>query len=310
MNYDATITNWIAKLGKSEDAVEYMFNKYFNRLIALAVRKTRGLSAAPRSPEDVALSAINSFCLRVRDGKIVLSTENELWACLFRITTRKACAERRRRYAARRGGNQNPANGYGDDSDEAYFNDVVGREPSPELATELAENADELLALFESTPTRREVVALKLQGLTVEEIAAQTDLSKRTVFWHLNQIQEKWTLYKSLEYLFDNLFDQIPFETLAESLDWPTRTVVAVVEKALELWTRDEPSVSWEPLRLRLFSPREFFALCRDGAPEALRLEENVGTVRRRWTRRALSTWGAELATVVKKTTSDEKNEN
>ncbi len=294
-----TVTNWIARLSDGdESAYDAMFSRYFERLIRLAARKMNGMDQVAYSCEDVALSAARSFCVAVRNKKLIVETEDELWGSLFRITTRKACAERRRRFAAKRGGGAAALRDDGSDEDDAdlFFN-VAGREPSPELALEMAESADELLAVFDQKPTQRRIVELKLQGASNEEIAEKTGLVPRTVLWHLKNIKEKWGFVKAYEYLVENLFAGFSTAYLARSLEASEETVVAVVEKSLELYEKEvgNPRLV-DALRAKLLDPARFEETWSGDAAQTL--ERAAPKVAERWKARSKTTWQNELRRV------------
>lgn len=294
-----TVTNWIARLSDGDEgAYDAMFSRYFERLIRLAARKMSGMDQAAYSCEDVALSAARSFCVAVRNKKLTVSTEDELWGSLFRITTRKACAERRRRLAAKRGGGAATLREAGSEEDDAnlFFN-VAGREPSPELALEMAESADELLAVFNDKPTQRRIVELKLQGASNEEIAEKTDLMPRTVMWHLKNIKEKWVFVKSYEYLVENLFAGFSTAYLARSLELSEETTRAVVEKSLELYEKEvgNPRLV-DALRAKLLDPERFEREW--GADVAQTLEKAAPKIAERWSTHSKSSWQNDLRRV------------
>lgn len=296
-----TVTNWIARLSDGdESAYDAMFSRYFERLIRLAARKMNGMDQVAYSCEDVALSAARSFYVAVRNKKLIVETEDELWGSLFRIATRKACAERRRRFAAKRGGGAAALRDEGSDKDDAdlFFN-VAGREPSPELALEMAETADELLAIFDQKPTQRKIVELKLRGATNEEIAEKTRLTPRTVLWHLKNIKEKWAFVKAYEYLVENLFAGFSTAYLARTLERSEATVCAVVEKSLELYEREigNPRAS-ETLRRKFFEPERFDEDRKNGDETSRTLEKVAPKIAERWAARARTSWQNELTRV------------
>ena len=298
MRRDA-VTNWIARLSDGdESAYDAMFSRYFERLIRLAARKMSGMDQVAYSCEDVALSAARSFYVAVRDKKLIVETEDELWGSLFRIATRKACAERRRRFAAKRGGGAAALRDEGSDEDDAdlFFN-VAGREPSPELALEMAESADELLAVFDQKPTQRRIVELKLQGASNEEIAEKTGLVPRTVLWHLKNIKEKWGFVKAYEYLVENLFAGFSTARLARALELSEETVRAVVEKSLELYEKEvgNPRLV-DALRTKTLDPERFDE--KWGGDAAQTLEKAAPKIAERWTARSKTTWQNELRRV------------
>ena len=268
--FNRSAINWVNKLGDGDKrAQEIMFAKYFDQLIRLARSKMRGMNEAPRDAEDVALSAVRSFCSGIEGGEFVVSDESALWAVLFKITTRKACAERRRQYAKKRGGDKTTVRQVDADEDSDVFQAVAGREPSPELAQATADAADELLAIFENQPKQRQIIELKLRGVSNREIADATGLIMRTVLWHLQKIREKLELTKDFEYLFANLFDGSSLDYLAKWLEKPADKVRAIVEKALELCSKEESPDVVEMLREYFFDYERFLATARQNETRA-----------------------------------------
>ncbi len=303
MNYQLSATNWVVRLADGDErAIETMFAKYFDRLIRLAARKMVGLNQAPRSSEDVAVSAVKSFCAGLKDKRWVFESEDDLWARLFIITTRKACAERRRAYAAKRGKNAQfrPTEG-ADDEETDFFQQVAGREPSPELALELAELADSLLALFDDRPEQRRIVELKLRGFSTKEIAAETGLVERTVVYHLSNIQETWTFLKNGEYLIENAFDGIGVDELAESVGLPSEKIRSFFERALDLWRAESRDATGaELLRLKLFESEQYAERRAVGGEAFERFEETLGRTCDLWKARLRGDWKTELRRALK----------
>jgi hypothetical protein len=119
-----------------DDAVRAVWERYFDRLVRLARKRLRHAPSAMRDAEDVALSAINGFCRRAADGQFPrLDDRQDLWRILMTIAVRKAA-----------GFFRHPI---GWTQDDGILNQIVGREPSPELAATVA---DEVRHLLESLP--------------------------------------------------------------------------------------------------------------------------------------------------------------
>ena len=76
-------------------------------------------------------------------------------------------------------------------SDEGCLAQVVGREPTPEFAAQVAE---EYQRLFDKLPDKglRTIAQGHMEGLTVAEIAARAGRSARTVARKLSLIRELW----------------------------------------------------------------------------------------------------------------------
>ena len=300
MRYEEQITNWIHKLTNGDErAVEVVFAKYFDRLIRLAASKMKGMNAVPRDGEDIAISAIKSLCNGLNENRLELTSEDDLWACLFKITTRKVCAERRRAYAKKRGENQWLVSGDSSsaEDEDALFNAVAGKEPSPELALQMAEAADDLLGLFEKGSIQQQIIQLKLQGLGNQEIAEQTGLVIRTVFWHLKNIQLKWTFYKSMEYLVENKVSGMSNEQLAHALGCKEEVIPELLDRILQCWAKelnitdiqgqnDIKLLSW-----RFLDPQRYCELF-ERSPEPIQdLETRLPHIADRWLHQIKRSW-------------------
>jgi len=75
--------------------------------------------------------------------------------------------------------------------DAAAIDHVVGDEPTPEFAAQVAEEYDRLLAAL-GDDTLRRVAVWKMEGLTTDEIAGRLDCSQRTVARKLEAIRVIW----------------------------------------------------------------------------------------------------------------------
>ena len=86
----------------------------------------------------------------------------------------------------KKGGGLAPRCGAEDDLEQ-----VVGQEPTPEFAAEVAEECRRLLDSL-GDPTLRAVALWKMEGYTSEEIAARLDCAPRTVERKLRLIRDTW----------------------------------------------------------------------------------------------------------------------
>ena len=211
-----------------------------------------GMNLAPRSGEDIALSALKSFCFGVREKRIEVANEDDLWGFLFLLTVRKACAERRRVLSQKRGfgvltlsGESHPVGDEGETA--ALFENVVGREPSPALAAELAENGQELLALFDDQTLQTQIIERKLQGASVAEIADELNLVPHTVFYHLKKIKERWALLSNAEVIVEMTFNRCDDEQIARHTELPPAWIAIVRRLFAALWEQSPESSAAPP---------------------------------------------------------------
>ena len=99
-------TIWIRRLKAGDSAAaQRLWERYYGQLVRFAQKK---LATAPRrmaDEEDIALSAVNSFCMGAKQGKFPqLNDHDDLWRLLVTITARKAMHQLRRMRRQKRGG--------------------------------------------------------------------------------------------------------------------------------------------------------------------------------------------------------------
>jgi DNA-directed RNA polymerase specialized sigma24 family protein len=192
------VTTWIELLCAGDRAgAQRLWDRYFPRLVALARKKLQGLPRRAADEEDVALSALNSFCRGAEQGRFPqLEGRDDLWALLLVITTAKAIDLRQRETRQKRGGGKVGGESVldallGDEGGAAGIGQVVGQEPTPPLAAEAAEEFQRLLALLPDDELRR-VALLKMEGFTNAEIAAELGCADATVERRLKLIRSVW----------------------------------------------------------------------------------------------------------------------
>jgi RNA polymerase sigma factor (sigma-70 family) len=194
-----TVSHWVAQLKAGDaEAAQRLWNSYFGRLVALARQMLRGAPRAAADEEDVVLSAFDSFCRGVEQGRFPrLDDRDDLWQLLFVITRRKAIDlvqhERRQKRRPKPGdGAVRHASALESDSSApGGLNQVADSEPTPEMAAEGAEECRRLLDLL-GDATLQSIAVAKMEGYTSEEIAAQLGCSLPTVERKLRRIRLTW----------------------------------------------------------------------------------------------------------------------
>jgi RNA polymerase sigma factor (sigma-70 family) len=193
---DGSVTHWLSQLASEETsfAERELFERYFGKLVEVARQR---LQAAPRTledEEDLALSAMNSFFRRARQGGFErLRNRHELWALLVTIACRKVVNQFKRHSALKRGGRRAgriPTNAVAVSADE--LDKLVALQPTPEMLVHLVDEFNARLQRLNGE-LLREVAMLTLQGYTNAEIAAQLKISERTVRRKLYRIRREWT---------------------------------------------------------------------------------------------------------------------
>lgn len=188
MSENASVTVWIHRIRDGDSlAAQKLWEGYFHRLVALARAKLRAMPRRGADEEDVALSAFDSFCRGVEQGRFPkLDDRDDLWQVLLMITERKAVDllqhEGREKRDWRRTHPADAANG-------AFA--VAGKEPDPGFAAEVADEVEHLLALL-IDPELRTIAILKMEGHTNREIAAKIGKALPTVERRLRRIRSEW----------------------------------------------------------------------------------------------------------------------
>ena len=178
MSAPGSVTVWIAQLKAGDAAAaERLWQGYFRRLVGLARQRLRGRPRAAADEEDVALSAFDSFCRGVEQGRFPdLKDRDGLWALLVLITVRKAADLAQYHRRERRGGGQVRgdsalAGGDGDAGADGVAQIEAG-DPTPDLAAQLAEEFQSLLDRLGSDELGA-IAVWKLEGYTNAEVAAR-----------------------------------------------------------------------------------------------------------------------------------------
>jgi RNA polymerase sigma factor (sigma-70 family) len=197
---EGSVTRWIGDLKSGGDAAaQHLWERYFERLVRLARKKLQN-ARRPRTvedEEDAALSAFDSFCRGVDRGRFPrLTDRDDLWRLLVVLTVRKALDQIERQGAAKRGGGDHQVGefallGGGDDRGADVLDRFLGSEPSPEFAALVTEQHRRLRdALGDASLCQ--VLDLRLEGYTREEIAKRMGCAVSTVKRKLDTIRQTW----------------------------------------------------------------------------------------------------------------------
>jgi DNA-directed RNA polymerase specialized sigma24 family protein len=192
-----SVTYWIDRLKEGDpQAVQQLWEAYFHRLVRLARARLRAAPRRAADEEDVALSAFDSFCRGAGQGRFPrLSDRDDLWQLLVLLTARKASNLVRQELRQCRGGGRVwNASALADDAppgEEPAFANLIGREPDPEFAAQVAEQCRFLLARLGDS-TLQAVAVWKMEGYSNEEIAVKLGRSHGTVERKLRLIRSIW----------------------------------------------------------------------------------------------------------------------
>jgi DNA-directed RNA polymerase specialized sigma24 family protein len=196
---DSSVTLWLQQFlaGDTDVAVKRLWDRYCQRLVALARGMIGDLPRRVADEEDVAHSAFDSFCRGVARGRFAeLNDRDDLWRLLVTITARKASHFREYLNCEKRGDlsvlDQAALEQAGAASANASLDQFLAADPTPEF---IAQAAEVYQLLLEGLPNDefRSLAQWKMEGFTNAEIAAKLDCAPRSVQRRLRVIRLQWT---------------------------------------------------------------------------------------------------------------------
>jgi DNA-directed RNA polymerase specialized sigma24 family protein len=197
MSSSGSVSVWIAELQAGDSlAAQRLWEDYFPRLVRLARKKLRDVPCRTADEEDVALSAFDTFCRRAEAGRFPrLADRDDLWHLLVTITARKAMQLMRHEGRQKRGGGAVRGDSAFQEAAEQPevegLEQIVGPEPTPEFAAQVAEEYERLLQRL-GNGDLRPIAVWKMEGYSNDEIAGKLGCVPRTVERKLALIRSLW----------------------------------------------------------------------------------------------------------------------
>jgi RNA polymerase sigma-70 factor (ECF subfamily) len=190
MASDPSFEDVMARLRAGQnDAAAQVFNRYAERLLALARKQLDPLVLQKVDPEDVVQSVFRSFFAHNRSGRFgEFGSWDNLWGMLVVLTQRKcgrrmdyfhaACRDVDREVQAELAVRDGSCSDVGVQDDE----------PTPAEAAMLTDTVERLMRCLEGR--QREVLTLSLQGYGPAEISGQLGCTERSVYRVLERVRE------------------------------------------------------------------------------------------------------------------------
>jgi len=193
-----SVTQWLQSLRQCDErSAEDLWQRYFQKLVAVAGARLRNVPQGIADAEDVALSVFDALVRGAAKGRFPnLHDRHDLWALMLAITKNKTVDLMRRERRTKSAGNR--VGGEVDDGPEAgtrnamTLDDLCGDEPTPDLLAILDEEHQNLLRLLRDD-SLRQVANQTLEGYSNQEIAGRLNVSARTVQRKLVLIRETWS---------------------------------------------------------------------------------------------------------------------
>lgn len=191
---DSQVTLWLEKFDSGDEhAAQRLWDEYFEKLSQFANHRLPRYVRRSFDGEDVALSVFDSLCRGITAGKFPeLSDRENLWALLMVITARKLARRIRNEQAQKRDARRTVGQLPNEDEPAAGFENIIGREPTPEFALCLSDETEHLLNLLRDDEIKK-LAILKLEGASNQDAAANLRCGLRTVERRIALIRRIWS---------------------------------------------------------------------------------------------------------------------
>ena len=169
-----------------ESAAQLLFERYVNRLVALARTKLSERMQRRVEAEDVVQSAYRSFFQKAGDHRYTIEQPGDLWKLLAAITVSKVRGQVEFHSAKKRAVYTEESM---DETESGYRVSplAVADEPTPEDAALVVEELQNVMRRLD--PMQRQILELALQNCDTEEISKRVHRSPRTIRRTLQQIR-------------------------------------------------------------------------------------------------------------------------
>ena len=174
-----------------QQACTDFWNQYGNQLQAVAQKQLSARLQRRVGSDDVVQSACRTFFRRISDGQFDLPDADALWRLMCAITLTTARRAARDHSRQKRGMDAEQYLDATSSVDGGRKFELAGGGTTPFDAVEFSDQMDQLLANL--SPQECQVLDLKLQNHTNDEIADMINCSERTVRRLTDKIRSRWT---------------------------------------------------------------------------------------------------------------------
>ena len=159
-----------------EGAARELFDRYVERLLALARRRISQRLASRVDPEDVVQSVFRTFFDRAKAGQFQLDDPDDVCKLLARITVHKTLRQIAYHKAAKRDPSLEAAQST---EGQDRLMELLDREPTPDDANAFMDQLEHFLGALR--PQDRQILELRMQGYNNLEIAEKLEVSDRKI---------------------------------------------------------------------------------------------------------------------------------
>ena len=179
--------------GGDAEAARELFDRYVDRLVAVARRRLSRPITSRVDPEDIVQSVFRTFFGRLRKGQFHLDEQNDVCKLLVRITVNKTLRQIAFQKAAKRDPGQEA---HSDSAERDQVLELLAREPEPEEAVAFLDHLEHFLAQL--LPQERRILEMRVQGYSNEDICRELGIYDRKIRRVLERVrglaeQEGWS---------------------------------------------------------------------------------------------------------------------
>ena len=182
---DADQLDW-SRVGHDSMA-QQVFDRYADRLIALARRRISQRLASRLDPEDVVQSVFRTFFQHAREGQFCIDDQDDLCKLLVRITVHKTLRQVAFHKAAKRDVSMEMGQGV---EAQSHLEESLDREPTSDEAVAFLDHLEHFLTVF--SPQERTIIEMRMQGYSNDEIVQKLGFSSdRKIRRIMERVKEK-----------------------------------------------------------------------------------------------------------------------
>jgi RNA polymerase sigma-70 factor (ECF subfamily) len=159
-----------------QDAARRLFDRYVDRLAAVARQRIGHRLTARVDPDDVVQSVFRTFFGRLRDGQFSIDEQDDLCKLLTKITVHKTLRQVEFQLAQRRNPGQETPQG---EASHERLMELLAHDPSPEATVNFLDEFQHFLSGLR--PEERAILELRFQGHDNDEVAVKLGVSDRKV---------------------------------------------------------------------------------------------------------------------------------
>ena len=168
-----------------QDAARQIVERYFDRLLGLAQRRISQRFASRVDPEDILQSVFRTFFVRLKNGQFAFQDQDDLCKLLMRITLHKTL----RQVAFHKASKRDPGleTNQGQHHAEQLMS-LLDREPSAEASVAFLDQLEHFLEQLD--PQTRQIIEMRLQGHTNEEISEKLGVYDRKIRRAIERVRD------------------------------------------------------------------------------------------------------------------------